>query len=187
MEFTYNNSYQATIQMAPYEALYGRKCRSPICWTEAGERKLLGPELVQLTIDKIKTIREKILVAQSIQKSYADNRRRDLEFAKGDFVFLKVSPCKGIFRFSKKGKLSPRYIGPFEILDRVGATAYRLELPANLSRLHNVFHVSMLRKYLPDPSHVLSSEPVDLREDLSYIEEPVRILDMKDVASQNFR
>ena len=94
-------------------------------------------------------------------------------------MFLKVSPCKGIFRFSKKGKLSPRYIGPFEILDHVGATAYRLDLPANLSRLHNVFHVSMLKKYLPDPSHVLSSEPIDLREDLSYIEEPVRILDRK--------
>ena len=94
--------------------------------------------------------------------------------------FLKVSPCKGIFRFSKKGKLSPRYIGLFEILNRVGATVYRLELPANLSRLHNVFHVSMLKKYLPDPSHVLSAEPVDLREDLSYVEEPVQILDRKD-------
>ena len=117
MEFSYNNSYQATIQMAPYEALYRKKCRSLICWTEVGERKLLGPELVQLTTNKIKIIREKILVAQSRQKSYADNQRRDLEFSKGDFVFLKVSPCKGIFRFSKKGKLSPRYIGPFEILN----------------------------------------------------------------------
>ena len=95
-------------------------------------------------------------------------------------MFLKVSPCKGIFRFSKKGNLSPRYIGPFEILDRVGATTYRLYLPANLSRLHNVFHVSMLRKYLSDLSHILSSEPVDLREDLSYVEEPVQILDRKD-------
>ena len=140
----------------------------------------MGPELVQLTTDKIKAIREKILVAQSRQKSYADNRRRDLEFSKGDYVFLKVSPCKGIFRFSKKGKLSPRYIGPFEILDRVRTTAYRLELLANLSRLHNVFHVSMLRKYLSYPSHVLFFDPVDLREDLSYTEEPVQILDRKD-------
>ena len=180
MEFAYKNNYHATIQMAPYEALYGRKCRSPICCTEAGERKLLGPELVQLTTNKIKIIRDKILVAQSRQKSYADNRRRDLEFAKRDFVFLKVSPCKGIFRFSKKGKLSPRYIGPFEFLDRVGATTYHLELPVNLSRLHNVFHVYMLKKYLHDPSHVLSSDPIDLREDLSYVEEPVRIIDRKD-------
>ena len=93
---------------------------------------------------------------------------------------MKVSPCKGIFRFSKKGKLSPRYIGPFEILDRVGVAAYRLKLPTNLSRLHNVFHVSMLRKYISDPSHVLSVEPVDLREDLSYSEEPIQILDRKD-------
>ena len=125
-------------------------------------------------------IREKIKTAQSRGKSYADNRRRDLEFAKGDFVFLKVSPCKGILRFSKKGKLSPRYIGPFKILKCIGTIAYRLDLPSNLSRLHNVFHVSMLKKYVPDPSHVLSIEPVDLREDLSYVEEPVRILDRKD-------
>ena len=180
IEFAYNNSYHSSIEMAPFEALYGRKCRSPICWNEVGERKLFGPELVQLTTEKIQLIRERLLAAQSRQKSYADNRRRDLEFQVGDHVFLKVSPSKGVMRFGKKGKLSQRYIGPFEILDRVGNVSYRLALPPVLSHIHNVFHVSVLRKYMPDPSHVLEYEPINVREDLSYEEQPVQILDRKD-------
>ena len=180
IEFAYNNSYHSSIEMAPFEALYGRRCRSPICWNEVGERKLLGPELVQLTTEKIQLIRERLLAAQSRQKSYADNRRRDLEFQVGDHVFLKVSPSKGVMRFGKKGKLSQRYIGPFEILDRVGNVSYRLALPPNLSHIHNVFHISVLRKYMPDPSHVLEYEPINVREDLSYEEQPVQILDRKD-------
>ncbi|CAM8905384.1 unnamed protein product [Rhodiola kirilowii] len=132
--------------MAPFEALYGRKCRSPICWDNVGERQLLGPEIVRDTVEKIKLIRERLRVAQSRQKSYADVRRRDLEFHVGDHVFHKVSPTKGISRFSIRGKLSPRFIGPFEILERVGSLAYRLALPPVLAGVHNVFHVSMLRK-----------------------------------------
>ena len=180
VEFAYNNSYHSSIEMAPFVALYGRKCRSPICWNEVGERKLLGPELVQLTTEKIQLIRERLLAAQSRQKSYVDNRRRDLEFQVGDHVFLKVSPSKGVMRFGKKGKLSQRYIGPFEILDRVGNVSYRLALPPVLSHIHNVFHVSVLRKYMPDPSHVLEYEPINVREDLSYEEQPVQIIDRKD-------
>ena len=111
IEFAYNNSYHSSIQMAPYEALYGRKCRSPICWEEVGERKLLGPKLVQMSTEKIKLICEWLKTAQSRQKSYADRRRRDLEFHIGDFVFLKVSPFFGVKRFEKKGKLSPRFVG----------------------------------------------------------------------------
>jgi hypothetical protein len=129
IEFAYNNSYHSSIQMAPYEALYGRKCRSPICWEEVGERKLLGPELVQMSTEKIKLIREWLKTAQSRQKSYADRRRRDLEFHIGDFVFLKVSPFSGVKRFEKKGKLSPRFVGPFEILEMIGTVAYRIALP----------------------------------------------------------
>ncbi|EOY08659.1 DNA/RNA polymerases superfamily protein [Theobroma cacao] len=155
VEFAYNNSFQTSIQMAPFEALYGRRCRSPIGWLEVGERKLLGPEFVQDATEKIHMIRQRMLTAQSRQKSYADNRRRDLEFQVGDHVFLKVSPTKGVMRFGKKGKLSPRYIGPFEILEKVGVVAYRLALPPDLSNIHPVFHVSMLRKYNPDPSHVI--------------------------------
>ena len=129
IEFAYNNSYHATIGMPPYEALYGRKCRSPIYWNEIGERQVLGPELVQETVDKIKVIRKRMQTAQNRQKHYADVRRRPLEFQVGDHVFLRVSPTKGVKRFGIKGKLSPRYIGPFEILGKVGAVAYRLALP----------------------------------------------------------
>ncbi|XP_073046111.1 uncharacterized protein [Primulina eburnea] len=176
-EFTYNNSYQATIGMAPYEALYGRKCRSPLYWDEVGERKMLGPELVQQTADVVAVIRERMKTAQSRQKSYADVRRRPLQFEIGDHVFLKIAPLKGVMRFGKKGKLSPRFIGPFEILDRVGDRAYRLALPPDLDRVHNVFHVSMLRKYVADPSHVLRHEPLDLTPNLTYQEIPIQILD----------
>ena len=177
IEFAYNNSYQASIGMAPYEALYGRPCRSPICWEEVGDRRLFGPDLVEETTSKIVKIKKNIQTAQSRQKRYADTRRRDLAFEKGDRVFLKVTPFKGISRFGRRGKLNPRYIGPFEILDKIGTTAYRLALPPELSRVHNVFHVSMLRKYNPDPSHVVAHEPLSLREDLSYEEVPVSITD----------
>ena len=108
VEFAYNNSYQATIQMAPYEALYGRKCRSPLYWDEVGERALLGPELVQQAVDKIQVVKERIKAAQDRYKSYADLRRRPLEFQVGDHVFLRVSPTKGVHRFGVKGKLSLR-------------------------------------------------------------------------------
>ncbi|EOX94130.1 DNA/RNA polymerases superfamily protein [Theobroma cacao] len=177
VEFAYNNSFQTSIQMAPFEALYGRICRSPIGWLEVGERKLFGPELVQDATEKIHMIRQKMLTAQSREKSYADNRRRDLEFQVGDHVFLKVSPTKGVMRFGKKGKLNPRYIGPFEILEKVGAVAYRLALPPDLSNIHPVFHVSMLRKYNPDPSHVIRYETIQSQNDLTYEEQPVAILD----------
>ncbi|KAL5570692.1 hypothetical protein UlMin_020289 [Ulmus minor] len=117
--------------------------------------------------------------AQSRQKSYADKRRRPLEFQVGDSVFLKVAPFKGVIRFGKRGKLNPRYIGPYEVLERIGKAAYRLALPPNMASVHNVFHVSMLKKYVPDESHVLEQEPIELHEDLSYEEKPVQILDRK--------
>ena len=167
--------------MAPFEALYGRSCRSPICWEEVGDRRILGPEWVQTSTENIKKIRDRLKTAQSRQKSYADKRRRELEFAVGDSVFLKVSPTRGVMRFGKKGKLSPRYIGPFKISGRVSdGNAYELELPSQLAGVHKVFHVSMLKKYEPDPSHVLDLEPVDLQPDLSYEERPVAILDTKE-------
>ena len=155
MEFAYNNSYQSSIGVAPFEALYGRKCRTPVCWDEVGERRLIGTELVQITLDKIQIVRDRLKIARDIQKNYADKRRRDLQFKVGDRVFLKVSPWKGILGFGRCGKLRPRYIGPYEIISRVGPVAYRLDLPLELSKVHNLFHVSILRKYIPDPSHVL--------------------------------
>ncbi|TYJ97418.1 putative DNA/RNA polymerases superfamily protein [Cucumis melo var. makuwa] len=185
MEFAYNNSYQSSIGMAPFEALYGRPCRTPVCWNEVGERKLVGPELVQVTSDNIKLIKENLKIAQDRQKSYADKRRRDLEFQIGEQVFLKSSPWRGVLHFGRKGKLSPRYTGPYQIIKRVGLAAYRLELPTELARIHDVFHVSMLRKYISDLSHVFQVQPIELKEDLSYREEAVQILDRKEQVLRN--
>ncbi|XP_073041823.1 uncharacterized protein [Primulina eburnea] len=162
-------SYHSSIGMVPYEALYGRKCRSPLYWDEVGEKSITGPELVQETVDK---------------KSWADLKRRPVEFTVGEKSYLKVSPMKGDVRFNKAGKLHPRYIGPFEILERIGTLAYGLALPPGMSRIHNVFHVSQLRKYIPDPSHVLETGPLlmesNLNEKLRYEEVPIRILDTKE-------
>ncbi|KAL0551336.1 hypothetical protein IC582_010422 [Cucumis melo] len=157
-------------------ALYGRCCRSPVCWSEVGEQRLMGPELVQSTNEAIQKIRSRMHTAQSRQKSYADVRRKDLEFEVGDKVFLKVAPMRGVLRFERRGKLSPRFVGPFEILERIGPVAYRLALPPSLSTVHDVFHVSMLRKYVPDPSHVVDYEPLEIDENLSYTEQPVEVL-----------
>ncbi|KAA3465681.1 DNA/RNA polymerases superfamily protein [Gossypium australe] len=176
-EFAYNNSYQSSIQMAPYEVLYDRRCRTPTCWTELGEQQLLGPELISVMEEKVKVIRERLKEASDRQKSYADLKRKDIEFTVGYQVFLKVSPWKKIFRFGQKGKLSPRFIGPYLVLKRVGPVAYQLELPPELSQIHSVFHVSMLRRYRSDPPHVVPVEEVELRLDLSFEDEPVQILD----------
>ncbi|RVW78911.1 Transposon Ty3-G Gag-Pol polyprotein [Vitis vinifera] len=180
VEFAYNNSFQASIGMTPFEALYGRRFRSPVCWDDVGEKKLLGPKLVQLTVENVSLMKERLKATQNRQKSYADNRRRDLEFEMGDHVFLKVSPMKSIMRFGRKGKLSPRFVGPFEVLERVGTLAYKVALPPSLSKIHNVFHVSTLRKYIYDPSHVMELEPIQIFEDLTYEEVPVQIVDVMD-------
>ncbi|KAI5335343.1 hypothetical protein L3X38_025476 [Prunus dulcis] len=177
MEFAYNNSYQLSIRMSLLFALYGKQCRTPLYWDEVGEHRLEVSEDVERTKKYVGLIRERLKVARDQQKSYADNRRKDLQLEVGDWVFLKLSPWKGVMRFGKRGKLSPRYIGPYEILERMGPVAYRLTLPSDLSRLHDVFHVSMLRKYISDPSHVLEEQPVDLEDDLTYVEQPVQILD----------
>ncbi|XP_023522445.1 uncharacterized protein LOC111786376 [Cucurbita pepo subsp. pepo] len=165
--------------MAPYEALYGKQCRTPLCWDEVGERELVDPELVQVTNQAVQKIRERMRTTQSRQKRYANSRRRSLEFKVGDKVFLKVAPMKGVLRFGRKGKLSPRFIGPFEILERIRPVAYRLALPPSLSTVHNVFHVSVLRKYMANPTHVIEYEALEVAEDLSYEEKPLEILDRK--------
>ncbi|KAL0536297.1 hypothetical protein IC582_025240 [Cucumis melo] len=175
-EFAYNNSFQATIDMAPFEALYDKCCRSPVCWDEVGEQRLMGLELVQSTNETIQKIRSRMQTAQSRQKNYADVRWKDLEFDVGDKVFLKVAHMKGVLRFERRRKLSPRFVGPFEILERIGPVAYRLVLPPSLSVVHDVFHVSMLRKYVPDPSHVVDYEPLEIDENLGYTEQPVEVL-----------
>ncbi|GJR19499.1 putative nucleotidyltransferase, ribonuclease H [Tanacetum coccineum] len=146
VEFAYNNSWHASIKCAPFEMLYGRKCRAPICWDQVGERILEGPEMIEVTNEKVAVAREKLKEAQTRQKSYADRHRRALEFQPGEHVFLKVSPTRGVRRFGIKGKLSPRFIGPFEILDRVGEVSYRLALPPQLFLMFTiVFHEQVMR------------------------------------------
>jgi hypothetical protein len=184
-EFAYNNTYQASIKMAPFEALYGRKCISLLYWDVVGGGSLVGPDWVQQTHDKVREIRQNLLAAQSRQKSYADVRRRDLEIAVGDEVLLKVSPTKGIIRFGTRGKLNPRYIGPYLITARVGSLAYCLQLPESMSGVHPVFHVSMLRKYLKDPEQRMEAEPVIIEKDLTIKCHPVRILDFSQRVMQN--
>jgi hypothetical protein len=141
-EFSYNNSYQASIKMAPYEVLYGCQCRTPLLWSQTGESQVFGPEVLKDAEKQVQMVHESLKVAQTQQKSYADKRRRDLSFEIGDFVYLKVSPMRGTRRFKVKGKSAPRYVGPFRIVDRKGEVAYQLELPPQLSDMHDVFHVS---------------------------------------------
>ncbi|KAK1433348.1 hypothetical protein QVD17_10258 [Tagetes erecta] len=176
-EFSYNNSYHKSLKASPFEVLYGRRCRTPLCWFQVGEGQMTGPEMVLDTIEKVKVIRERLVVAQSRQKSYADRRRRPLEFAEGDKVMLKVSPWKGTIRFGKRGKLSPRFIGPFMITSRIGKVAYRLELPEELRGIHPVFHVSQLRKCLSDETLQTPLEEIQVDERLNFVEEPTEIVE----------
>jgi hypothetical protein len=131
-------------------------------WDSVSERQTLGPELIQDTCDKVRVIKKRMNVAQSWQKCYADNQRRPLEFEVGDHVFLKVSPMKGVIRFGKKGKLSPRFVSPFKITQRVGRLAYRIALPPDLVKTHDVFHMSMLRKYITNPNVIVEYEPLEI-------------------------
>ncbi|WVZ52826.1 hypothetical protein U9M48_003846 [Paspalum notatum var. saurae] len=174
-EFSYNNSYQASLKKSPFEALYGR------FWNQTGEKHVFGPDLIRDAEQQIKMVRE------NLQKSYADVRCRDLTFKVHDFVYLKVSPMRGIWRFNMKGKLAPRYIGPFKIVERKGEVAYKLELPSNLSGIHDVFHVSQLKKCLRVPEEQAPLEGLDVQEDLTYTEHPVKILETSKRVTQNKR
>jgi hypothetical protein len=176
-EFLYNNSHQASIKMSPFEALYGRKCQTPLMWSNVGEKTLEGPAFVKEAKEKVTLIRKRLFEAQSWQKSYADNRRRELRFEEGDFVYLKVSPMRGVRRFQVKGKLAPRFVGPYPIIGRVGPAVYCLELPESMSDIHNVFHVSHLRKCLQVPESHIEEEAIQIQKDLQYREKPIKILD----------
>ncbi|KAI3762252.1 hypothetical protein L1987_52677 [Smallanthus sonchifolius] len=185
VEFSYNNNYHASIGMPPYEMLYGRRCRTPICWGEVGQKELGSKEIVQATGVKLDQIKARLKAARDRQKSYADKRRRPIEFQVRDYVILKVSPWKGIIRFRKRGKLSPRFIRPFKIMARVGKVAYRLELPEELSGIHSTFHVSHLRKCLADDTSHVPLNDIEVDERLNYVEKPVAILDRKEKRLRN--
>jgi hypothetical protein len=167
-EFSYNNSYQASLKISPSEFLYGKLCRTPLFWNETDESQVFGP-------DVLKNV-ENLRVAQSRQKHYADNKRRDLTFEVRDFVYLKVSPMRGLRHFKVKGKLAPRYVKPFKVLDRWGEVAYQLELPPQLADVHDVFHASQLKKCLRVPKEQLPIKELELWEDLTYTEQPIKIL-----------
>ncbi|WVZ80478.1 hypothetical protein U9M48_027948, partial [Paspalum notatum var. saurae] len=154
--------------MAPFEALYGRRCRTPINWSEPGERVTFGPDLVTQAKKQVKSIHENLKRAQSRQKSYSDRRRRPLVFEKGDDVYLRVSPMKGVHRFGVKGKLAPRYVGPLQIIERCGPEAYRLELPPHLAA-----------KCLRVPEEAVDTSQIQVEPDITYEEKPIKILDQK--------
>nr|GFA28164.1 putative reverse transcriptase domain, ribonuclease H-like domain, aspartic peptidase domain protein [Tanacetum cinerariifolium] len=179
VEFSYNNSYHASIKAVPFEALYGRKCRSPVCWTRVGEAQILGPELIQETIEKIVQIKQRMQAARDRQKSYADLKREPMEFQVGDKVMLKVSSWKGVVRFGKWGKLNPRYVGPFKVLERVGDVAYQLDFPKGLNKVHNTFHASNLKKCHTDEPLAVPLDGLHFDDKLHFVEEPVEIMDRK--------
>jgi hypothetical protein len=179
-EFSYNNSYQYILKMATFEALYGRRCRTPLNWSQAREREIFGPDLVLEVEDKVRVIRRNLEAAQARQKSYHDKIRKPLQFELGDHVYLKVSLTKGVQRFGIRGELIPRYIGPYEIRGTCGPVAYRLELPPHMSAIHDVFHESQLRKCVRLPTEVLSEPKLEIEIDLSYQEHPVKVLNQKE-------
>ncbi|GJV13560.1 putative reverse transcriptase domain-containing protein [Tanacetum coccineum] len=158
-------------------ALYGRKCRSLVCWAEVGEVQLTGPEMVQETTEKVIQIKKRIQAARDRQKSYADLKRKPMEFQVEDRVMLKVSPWKGVVRFGKWGKQNPRYVGPFNVLAKVGAIAYKLELPQELSKVHNTFHISNLKKCYADEPLAVPLDGLHIDDKLRFVKEPVEIMD----------
>jgi hypothetical protein len=183
-EFSYNNSYQKSIKMSPFETLYGQPYRTPLSWFELDERVIFGPDIVTKVEEKVKQIRVNILTAQSRQKSYTDKRRRPLEFEVGSYVYLRVSPMKGVCRFGIKGKLA-RYIGQYPIIEKYGPLSYQVELPSKLSGIYNVFHVSQLKRCMKPLTDIVAEDTIPLDPDLTYKAYPIKILDQQDRATRN--
>jgi hypothetical protein len=176
-EFSYNNSHQKSLKTASFEALYGRKCRTHLFWNQTGETQLFGPDVLRNAEEQVRMFRDNLRITRSRQTSYVDTRRRELSFKVGDYVYLKVSPIRNVRRFNMKGKLAPRYVGPFKILERRGEVAYQLELLESLSGVHDVFHVSQLKKCLRVPEEQIPLGELAVKEDLTYEEYPVKILE----------
>jgi hypothetical protein len=186
-KFSYNNVYQESPKMAPFEMSYGWRCQTPLFWNEMGERRVFKPDILEEAEKQVRTVRQNLCVAQSRQKRYTNHRRRELSFEVGDFVYLKVSPVRGLHHVKVWGKLTPRFIGPFKILEKRGQVAYQLELLPQLSSVHDVFHVSQLKKCLLMPEEQIPMEDLDAKEDLSYQEHPVKILETSERVTQNKR
>jgi hypothetical protein len=161
--------------MTPFEALYGRKCRTPLIWVEPGERRFYGIDFVDEAEKNIRIIQQNMKAAQSCQKSYADKRRRPLEFQVGDYVYLKVTPMKKK-RFGIKKKLAARFVGPCRIIEKKGPVAYKLQLPETMSSIFPVFHVPQLKKCLRVPGERIEPQGIRIKADLEYHEPPIRVL-----------
>jgi hypothetical protein len=184
-EFSYNNSYQASLKMVPFEALYGRRCRTPLNWSEAGERTLFGPDLVRDAEEKVKVIRENLKLTRMRQKSYHDKGTTPRHYEVGDYVYLKVVPTKGVQRFGVKGKLAPRYIGPYEIIEVCGPVAYRIRLLDRFAAVHSVFHVTQLKKGVKVPeTEVITEANAWIEPDFSVVGHPLRVLDQKEIKTR---
>jgi hypothetical protein len=183
-EFSYNNSYQESLKMTPFKVLDRRRCCTPLNWIESGEKVIFGLDLVEEAEAIVCRIQDNLKATKSHQETYANKRRRPLEFDVGDQVYLRVSPMKGIKQFIVKGKLAPCYIGSFPILKKCGIVAYKLDLPPSLAGAHNIFHVSQLKKCLKAPLDVVLPEVTPLEVDLSYPEHPIKVLDQKDRATR---
>jgi hypothetical protein len=163
--------------MSPFEALYEQRCRTPLNWSETGDSRIFGPEILKEAETKVKLIKDRLRAAQSRQKSYYDQKHRQISFEPDEYVYLRVSPTRGLQRFKVKGKLAPRFIGPFRVIARRGKVAYQLELPAELSDVHDVFHVSQLRRCVSNLEKKVQHQDLDIQPDLTYREHPIKILE----------
>jgi hypothetical protein len=179
-EFSYNNSYQESLKMPPFEVLYRPRCHTLLNWIEPGKKVIFGPNLVEEAEATVRRIQDNLKATKSRQGTYANKRRRPLEFKVGNHVYLRVSPMKGVKRFGVKRKLAHRYIGPFPILEKCGSVAYKLDLPPSLSGVYDIFHVSQLKKCLKAPVDVMLPEVTPLEADLSYPEHLIKVLNQKD-------
>jgi hypothetical protein len=184
-EFSYNNSYQESIKISPFEALYGWPCHTPLSLFESGKRVIFGPDIVTEAKEKVKQIQANILTAQSRQKNYTDKRHHHMEFEVGEHVYLRVSPIKGVRHFGIKGKLATHYNGLYPIIDKYGPLSYQVELPSKLSGVHNVFHVSQLKRCLKPLTDVVIEDIIPLELDLTYKAYPTKILDQQDRVTRN--
>jgi hypothetical protein len=184
-EFSYNNSYQESIEMSHFNALYGWPYCTLLSWSESDERVIFGPDIVAEAEEKVRQIRANLLTTQSRQKSYTNKRRHALELEVGNHMYIRVSPMKGVRRFGIKGKLDPRYIGLYPILEKYGPLAYRVELPSGLSEVHNIFQMSQLKKCLKPPTDVTIKDNILLEPNLTYKCYPIKAFDQQDRVTRN--
>jgi hypothetical protein len=184
VEFAYNNDYQESLKMSPFEVLYGRPCNTLVSWSNHVNRVTIGPDMLKELEQQVTQIKQNLKVAQNRQKSYVDRKRTPREFRVGDHIYLRVRPRKSSLEMGDCAKLAPRYFGPFEVLDRVGPVAYRLALPPTV-KTHNVFHVSLLKKYVHDSNHIIEWSVIQVELEGEFLHEPQCLLDRKETSLRN--